>query len=79
MTVISLIITAVVQVNIDSTVTAKNAVIATAHHARDVANAKALVIEQQLASVGVPIQAAANTAAANIAAQKAAAAPGRRL
>lgn len=73
-TVISLIITALVQVNTNSTVTTKNAAIATAHHARDVANAKALAIEQQLASVGVPIQDAANTAATKIAADKAAAA-----
>jgi len=78
---ISFITTALVQVNTNSTVTAKNAVIATAQHARDVANAKAdvanakaLAIENQLASVGAPIQAAANTAAAKIAADKAAAA-----
>ena len=78
---ISFITGALVQVNTNSTVTAKNAVIATAQHARDVANAKAdeanakaRVIENQLASVGAPIQAAANTAAAKIAADKAAAA-----
>ena len=78
---ISFITGALVQVNTNSTVTAKNAVIATAQHARDVANAKAdeanakaRVIENQLASVGAPIQTAANTAAAKIAADKAAAA-----
>jgi hypothetical protein len=82
---ISFIITALVQVNINSTVTAKDAVIATAHHARDVANAKAdvanakaLVIENQLASVGAEIQTAANRAAAKIAADKAAAAEALR-
>ena len=73
-TVISLIITALVQVNTNSTVTTKNAVIATAQHARDVDNAKALAIETQLAAVGAPIQDAANTAAMKIAADKAAAA-----
>ena len=73
-TVISLIITALVQVNINSTVTTKNAVIATANHARDVANANALAIETQLVAVGTQIQGAADTAAAKIAADKAAAA-----
>ena len=78
---VSLITGALVQVNTNRTVTAKNAAIAAAQDARDVASAKAdsansqaLGIENQLASVGAPIQAAANTAAAKIAADKAASA-----